>query len=177
MVFRRTHNIRVKNILELPIRRKIYGIVNKYAGCHFREIERKSRLSTGLVKYHLDYLTKHDIIRQEKIGNNVRYFTKDLSDEEKKILSLLRTKNYRGIIICLISNGKSSHKKISDFIGLSPSTVSWHLKRLAKEGVINSSEKGYVLQIEKNKIIKLLITYRESFLDSLVDRTIEMWDV
>ena len=176
-MFLKVHDSGKKNILELPIRRKIYRIVNKYAGCHFREIERKSGLSTGLVKYHLDYLTKYDIIKQEKIGNNVRYFTRELSDEEKRILSLLRTESYRKIIICLISNGESSHKKISDFVALSPSTVSWHLKRLVKEGVINSSERGYVLQIEKNKIIKLLIAYRKSFLDSLVDRTIEMWEI
>ena len=174
---RKTYDTGKKNTLDLPIRRKIYRIVKRYAGCHFREIERKSGLSTGLVKYHLDYLTRYDIIRQEKIGNNVRYFTKNLSEEEKKILSLLRTKSYRGIIICLVSNGESSHKKISDFTGLSPSTVSWHIKKLLREGVINSSERGYVLQIEKSRIMKLLIAYRESFLDSLVDRAIEMWEI
>ena len=72
---------------------------------------------------------------------------------------------------------ESSHKKISDFTGLSPSTVSWHIKKLLREGVINSSERGYVLQIEKSRIMKLLIAYRESFLDSLVDRAIEMWEI
>ncbi|MFH1290018.1 MAG: hypothetical protein ABIH92_01275 [Nanoarchaeota archaeon] len=34
-----------------------------------------------------------------------------------------------------------------------------------------------IVAINKNEIIKPLITYKESFLDSLVNKKIEMWDL
>jgi len=39
-----------KKMLELESRRGIYNIVREFAGCHFREIEWRSGLFTGLVK-------------------------------------------------------------------------------------------------------------------------------
>jgi len=35
----------------------------------------------------------------------------------------------------------------------------------------------YELVGERDEIIKLLISFRESFLDELVDRVVDMWDV
>ena len=35
----------------------------------------------------------------------------------------------------------------------------------------------YLLKVEKDEIIKLLITYQTSFMDALVDRVVEMWEV
>ena len=34
----------------------------------------------------------------------------------------------------------------------------------------------YTLDIEKERIMKLLISYQESFLDSVVNKAIEMWE-
>jgi len=73
-----------KKTLEVELRRKIYQVVNKYAGLHFREVERKSELATGSVKYHLDYLVKQGLIKLEKEGNNVRYFPRSFKSENKK---------------------------------------------------------------------------------------------
>ena len=168
-----------ENILKLPVRRRICNVVRENAGCHLREVERRSGFSLGMVKYHLDYLARHGLIRQEKTGNNVRYFPQELSAEEKRILGLLRSKSYRHIVLCLVVEGASTQKRISAFVSLSQSTVSWHLKRLLNEGILGTrSEKGrllYALQLEKGKIVKMLVSYRESFVDSLVDRAIEMW--
>ena len=171
---------REKKILELDARKKIYGIVKKFAGCHFREIERKSKLSTGSVNYHLGYLNKNGLIKEEKEGNNIRYFPKEFKSENKKLLGLLRQKSIRGILIYMITNKDCNHEQIVKFVKLSPSTVSWHLKKLEDENIITFTKKGrkthYDLLINKEEIINLLITYKESFFDSLVDNVIEMWE-
>lgn len=45
-------------------------------------------------------------------------------------------------------------------------------------GFIRDGRKTYYSSlVKKEDIIKLLITYRESFLDSLVDRAVEMWNI
>jgi len=176
---KKTTKLKENDILQLPNRRKVYRTVLKYAGSHFREIERKCGLPTGTVKYHLDYLTKHNIIKQEKADGHVRYFPKELSGEEKQLLSFLRPENSRKILIFLISESDASHKEITSFVDLSSSTVSWYLGRLIRGGVINMGEKNkrtvYFLRVKTEMIMRLLIIYKESFLDSLVDRTIETW--
>lgn len=168
-------------ILELDSRKKIYNIIKKFAGCHFREIERISKLPTGTVKYHLDYLAKHGLVSQIKEGNNLRYFPRDFNPENKKLMSLLRQKSIRQILLFVVIHNNCNHEQIVKYFELSPSTVSWHLKKLEESNIIGFIREGrktyYNILINKEEIIKLLITYKESFLDSLVDRVIEMWDV
>ena len=168
-----------KKILELKSRMKIYGVVKKFAGCHFREIERKSNLLTGTVKYHLSYLTKYSLIKEEKDGGNTRYFPKDFKSENKKLLGLLRQKKVREIILFILTNPNYNHEQIVKAVKVSPSTVSWYIKKLEENNIVGFIKDGrktsYNIVIDKEEIIKLLITYQESFLDSIVDRVIEMW--
>jgi len=39
--------------LKLETRKKIYNLVKTYAGCHFRDLERKSKLPASSIKYNL----------------------------------------------------------------------------------------------------------------------------
>jgi len=170
-----------KKVLELETRRKVYGLVKKYSGCHFREIERKGKFSTGVIKYHLDFLTKHGLIKQEKDGNSLRYFLTDIQSENRKLLGLLRQDSIRKIILFILTKKDVHHEDIVRFVNLSPSTVSWHIKKLLRNEIITRVKVGrkttYKLLIQEEEIVRLLISYNESFLDTLVNKTIEMWDI
>jgi predicted transcriptional regulator len=168
-----------KKVLELDTRRKIFEVVNKFAGSHFKEIERKSNLPSGTVKYHLAYLTKRGLISETKDGSNIRYFPRQFKSENKKLLSLLRQKTIRNILLFVLTHSDCNHEQIVNAVKLSPSTVTWHLKKMEENNIIKSVKNGrktfYTIIIDKEEIINLLITYQDSFLDSLVDRVIEMW--
>jgi predicted transcriptional regulator len=174
-------NNNAKKILELETRRKIYQIVKNNSGCHFREIERRSGITYGTLKYHLNFLAKHGLILCRKDENSLRYFPADFRNEDLKLLGILRQTVERKVILFLVSNKSANQKEISDFVGLSPSTTSWHLGKLVKSEILKHEKVGarayYSLKVDKNEIIKLLISYRNSFLDSLVDKTIEMWEI
>lgn len=169
-----------KQVLELATRKKIFEVVRKFAGCHFREIGRKSGLPTGTVKYHLAYLAKHELVREERDKNNVRYFPKEFTLGSQKLLSLLRKGKVREIILFILQNPGCNHNQIVSAVHVSPSTVSWHLRTLEESGVVGSRKEGrktfYRLVINEEEIISLLTTYQQSFLDELVDRVIEMWE-
>ncbi len=175
------HHTKNNEILELETRKNIYELVKRFAGCHFKEIVRKSKLSNGLVSYHLHYLVKHGLIKQEKKDNSVVYFPIDFKPENSKILRLLRQKNMRNIILFILTNGNCKHGKIVHFTHLSPSTVTWYLKKLEEEEMIISTRRGrtktYKLVVDKEDVLNLLITYKESFFDSLVDNIVETWDL
>ncbi len=173
-------NETTKKILVLNSRKRIYELVEKFAGSHFREIERKSKMPYGSVKYHLNYLAKHKLISVVRDGNRTRYYPKQFKLENVKLLGLLRQKSIRNILLILLNQKMCSHKEITYYVKLSPSTISWHLNKLEKEGIISSKEEGrmtyYKLITKEDEIIPLLIRYKESFLDSIVDNFIEMWN-
>jgi predicted transcriptional regulator len=168
-------------VLKLDRRRKIYEIVRAFAGCHFREIQRRSELPTGSVRYHLDYLVRSGLIKSQKEGNNLRYYPREFKSQNVQLLGLLRQERVRQIILFILLNKNCNQEDITKHVGLSPSTVSWHLKKLEESNVVGfvkeGREKKYSLLVKDDEIMKLLISYRETFYDALVDRAIEMWDI
>jgi predicted transcriptional regulator len=166
--------------LELEARKRLYDIVRQLAGAHFREIQRASGLSFGSASYHLAYLQKHHLIKEERDGNNIRYFPVDADIQDKKLLMLLRQRSVRTILLFIFSHEGCTHQEIVSSVQLSPSTTTWHLKKLLENSIIQATKKGkytlYSLSIPKERIMKLLIAYKESFIDTLVDGLIELWE-
>lgn len=169
-------------ILELESRKKIYKVVKENAGSHMREIQRASGMSFGMVSYHLSYLGKHNLIKEEKDGNYVRYYLVNSDTKDEKLLALLRQRSVRMILLFIVTHEGCSRQEISTGVNLSPSTTSWHLKKLIDNGIVVLDKKikgkaySYSINIPKERIINLLITYRESFVDNLVDGLLELWE-
>ena len=165
-------------ILTLESRRKIYALVKQYSGCNFHELERKSNTPATTLQYHLHYLAKEKLISTQKDGNKIRYFSNTFSSKDKYLLALLRQRHIRHILLFLLDKERQQHE-VAQFLGLSPSTVSWHLSKLVQQKIITlvrKKETYYRLAIPSTDIIPLLITYQESFFDTLVDKTIDMWN-
>ena len=63
-------------------------------------------------------------------------------------------------------------------LGLSPSALSYYLSKLRKQGVLKKEKQGknvfYVLE-EPKEALKLIISYRESFTDGLVNSFMDAW--
>lgn len=175
-----TSELNKNKILELETRKKIYNLIKIYAGCHFRDLERKSKFPASSLKYHLNYLAKHELITEKKEGNNLRYFPKEFNPENEMLLGLLRQKSLREILLFILTNKNCSHNDIVKFTNLSPPTITWHLKKLENKGIISSKmngrNKNYKIIIDENEIMRLLIVYKESFFDSLVNNIVETWN-
>ena len=165
-------------ILSVELRRNIYAVVVHHPGCHLREIERRCALATGTVTYHLDYLVKKKMLTVTRDGN-VRYFPVTFTAGDKHLMGLLRQKSIRRIFLRLLE-GSSTHEEVMSFVGLSPSTISWHLQKLHKQGYVTYKKDGrrsyYGLSVDKEVLTRLLITHQRSFLDGLLDRVVESWD-
>jgi Uncharacterized protein conserved in archaea len=167
--------------LELETRRRLYEQIKKSPGIHFRELERRLHLVVGNLQYHLQYLEKKNLIRASSDEDYVRYFIKDrsLDETERKIISFLRRSGCRHILIQLLSNPELNNKELSQAVGLSPSTISWNLNKLVEAGIIEREKNGRISRftiVDPPKVVELLICYKESFLDTLVDGFIEMWE-
>jgi predicted transcriptional regulator len=166
-----------KNFLELELRNKIYHLVSKFAGSHLRELERRGGIAYSTLKYHLHFMVRKDLIA-ERDG---RFYPREVSVEDALILGLLRQRNVRRILLLLVDTGPTGMKDLEDFTRLSASTVSWYLDRLVRQRVVTKERMGkevrFKLIYDREKMVRVLLTYKESFLDGLVDRAVEMWEV
>lgn len=167
--------------LALGARNKIYRAISKSPGLHFRELQRRTKIATGSLQYHLDFLMRRHLIKAEKSGKFVRYYSTrgmQLSDQEQTI-GLLRQSSLRKIILFLLTKKRANNEKIAAAVGLSPSTVSWHMTKLLQGNLVERRRVGrktFFYIVDADRIAKLLTSYKKSFLDEMVNSFVEIWE-
>lgn len=168
----------LEDALALDVRKKIYNALKRSPGLHFRELQRRTKLATGSLQYHLDYLQKRHLLKQEKDLKFTRFYLVRDSFEGQKEMNVLRQESLRKIVLLLLEKKRANNNQISRWIEVSPSTASWHLSKLVEKGIIDKSKKGrktvYTL-IDPQKAAEILVKYRRSFLDDMVDNFVEVW--
>ncbi len=170
----------VTDPLELESRKKIYEIIRLNPGLHYRELERKSGFISGTLEYHLYYLEHKDLIMSTTEKGFTRYYLKDarLSTQDKRIISFLRQELPRGIILYIIMNEDSNQEDIAEHFSVTRATMSYHLNRMEQNQILKSEKAGrmkkYII-LNPDRVVELLIIYKPSFVDVLVDSFLKYW--
>jgi predicted transcriptional regulator len=167
-----------EEILENQRRQKIYANIKKNPGLHIRELQRVLDIPLASLQYHLNYMARRNIIVEEKAEHYTRYYCSPLDPEDKKILSILRQKRIREIILTILVEKKAKYRFIVDKFKMPTSTVSFYLKTLMDNNIIERTKVGYenVYTIkDEDKIAKILVAYQLSLLDILVDKWAATW--
>ncbi|MEW6069116.1 MAG: winged helix-turn-helix transcriptional regulator [Candidatus Thermoplasmatota archaeon] len=165
--------------LELENRKKIYLHISKFPGSYLREIQKALQLETGVLQYHLGYLEKKGLITVKEERYRKRYFPAGkIPYGDKDIISLLRQRILRRIVVYVLLNPRATYNQIAAQFTISHSTFSYHLKKLLESNVIKQIKEGaepFYEVADEDKIAKILITYKSSFLDDVVDRFVDAW--
>lgn len=165
---------------DIESRKRIYEEIVMNPGLHFRELQRRLNMPTGMLEYHLNVMIKDGIVVARNEGKYRRFFANTvMSSKERKILGLLRSDIARKMVIFVLENERVNHKRIVEHMGLSPSTVSYHLNKLVKNGILKREIVGrenYYSVIEPKIVAYTIIKHRKSFLDSLVDNFAKIWE-
>lgn len=168
-----------EQVLALEARRDIYEYIRRAPGVHLRGVERTLGLPFGQVLYHLDHLERHGLIDVKKDGGFKRYFVKNLvGRREKQVIATFRHELPRKIAILLLLEPDLAHREILDHFGVSGSTLSFHLNKMVENGILERRQDGnenYYRLMDERAAAKILILYRESFLDPAVDRFADLW--
>lgn len=165
--------------LETENRRRVFLYVQENPGLHMGELERRLDLAPGTLAYHLQYLEEVGLVEPKQESYYKRYYARgDVGRVERETLRLLRQQVPRHIVAELLLSTGLPHKEIASRFELAPSTVSYHLDKLVKAGLARKEGEGkaalYKLA-DPDALARALLTYRASFLDSLVDRVLETW--
>lgn len=165
--------------LELDTRKRIYNLIKESPGIHFREISRRLEIPVGVVEYHIHYMLKREMIVARKEGRYKRYYAEGKhGSREKRVFPFLRKKIPREILVNLLMEPGMRHRDLKERLGVSGSTLTFHLKKMIKKDVVEEQKEGkhkrfYVHDPESAS--KSLVMYRESFMDDLVDNFTDTW--
>ncbi len=169
----------LENAVALTPRDKVYSTISQNPGLHFREIQRRVVIATGALQYHLDYLKKRNLIREEKHGKFSHFYLVSSQPMDSSLMNLLRQESVRKIVLFLMNKRRATLQTISKSVLLSPSTTSFHMQKLLSSGVVAEKTirgKLYFYLTDKESVLILLVQYRKSFLDDLVDNFIDVWE-
>ncbi len=165
--------------VEVTTRQRIYQIIERNPGCHLRELKKRAGVSSmGNLEYHLDYLELHELVTTRPNGHYKRYYITRVRVRNKQLVGLLRQEVPRRIAVFLLLNPDATHKQIGQQFTISPSTLSFHLKKMVQREVLSRRKEGRTTHFRVNEpedVARTLITYRPTFLDKVVDRFAEVW--
>lgn len=125
------------DVLSVASRRRIFECVSAHPGAHLRDVARRCTMPLGTSLYHLDYLETSGLVVSRRDGRYKRYFASHtVGRREKEVLSLLRHDAPRRLVEALLVRGPSTQRDLCDAVGVSRSTVSFHLNRLVVDQVV-----------------------------------------
>jgi DNA-binding MarR family transcriptional regulator len=146
-----------------------------------RELARTLDVSLGDITHHVRSLESDEAIVGLSDGHYRRYFlptlvlpqeARRLGEADRRLLSECHRPASLAIILHLAVDGPSRHGELSDRLGRSRGTTTFHLSRLATAGIIRvihgSSEGRYEL-VDRDRTIRLLVTFSRSLRDRVDD--------
>ena len=151
---RYTREFQRKELLEQPTRSSIFELIKRNPGLHFRAICRVLDKKMGVVQYHISVLENAGLIRAIRDGRYKCFFSTDgenVNPEDRDVVrdtlsdfikTNLRKTTPSKLIIHLVRENEASHQKLSQVAAVSPQAITFHTKRLAKFGIIESSKEG-----------------------------------
>ncbi len=115
----------------------IYQYIREHPGSHVRGIARELHLATGALHYHLFWLEKHGFVKTSKSGFYRYVFpTIVFREDQEVLLGVLSQETPREILLTLILNSAITQGGLARNLGHSQPTISWHLDRLIRLGVV-----------------------------------------
>jgi predicted transcriptional regulator len=145
----------------------IYNFIQANPGIQFRGICNQLGISIGLAQFHLGVLKKAGLISFIRDGKYKRFFeSKRFSKKQMQIITLLRHNTARNILRMVLERKQVSHSDLAHELSITSQGLTWQMKRLEKEGLIQESkeEMKLIYSLENTQvqmlteIVKLLET-------------------
>ncbi len=159
------------------------NIVERNPGIRYRELLRLTNLSNGVLTYHLTELTGSNFINVDRKRGVTRYYSVQISSEETRIISHIKNRVSRNILLLLVERDSCTLSEIATLINKAPSTVSWYLQRLLNANIVKRrpmsldgvyyKSKFYDV-VDKILVLRVISKYIESPLDNVVNNYLEM---
>jgi predicted transcriptional regulator len=166
-------------LLALATRRRIYRRIQEAPGLHFRALQRDLSLSVGTLEYNLYQMERQGLVVVREEAGFKSYFPRDeLDRRDRDVLHYLRQRTTRRLALEITEQPGIRFQELRARLGILPSALSHQLRRLVQAGIVEEErvgrEKAYRC-LEPERVRRLVVQYRATFLDQLVDRFAATW--
>lgn len=145
----------------------MHDYVAAHPGSHLREIARALSLPLGTALYHLDYLSSRGLLVARRDGRYKRFFiANSLGRREKDLVTAFRHAAPRRIAEALLAGRARTQRELCAAVGVSRSTLSFHLKGLIEQQIVLCDERwpeNHYRLIEPEESSRVLEQFRASF--------------
>ena len=162
---------------------RILQFIQNNPGSHLRGIKDMMQISQGTVQYHTDRLEKLGRITCTTSGLYKHYFPVGVfQNNEKEILQILSQETTRQILMYIVEQQSPTQTDIVNSVGISASSVNWHMKRLLEFKLVDEIKEGkykrYQLhdrKVSSKYITALMRNYYPAIWEKWSDRLIEIF--
>ena len=130
--------------LEHETRTAIYDHIRAHPGIRLGTLVKDLEINRGTLRYHLGKLQEFGMIATAVVGGQTGYFEnrQKYSALEEKALIHLKNPNTREILAILLESPAASRRDLAERLGITASSVSWHLRRLKADGIVLREKVG-----------------------------------
>lgn len=158
---------------------RILLFIQENPSCHLRKIKKELGLAMGTVQYHLDRLEKGGRITSQRHGLHKYYFVVGFEENEKILLEVLSNETAREILMFIVEKKSPSQIEIGEYVGISPASVNWHIKRLEDSKIVDGIREGkfrrYRLHGDSRQMAAMLKNFYPGIWDRWSNRLAEMF--
>lgn len=130
-------------VLEHPLRQQITDLVAAEPGIHFQELVRRLDAGRGTMEHHLRKLVAAEVLTMQVSQGFTCFFPKGKVDRHLMAAApVLKSDGARQVLQCIQDQPGRAALDVANAIGLTPSTVNYHLKRLVASGLVSHERRG-----------------------------------
>ncbi|HEX2022693.1 MAG TPA: winged helix-turn-helix transcriptional regulator [Candidatus Thermoplasmatota archaeon] len=140
-------HIRDDEILDDANRAAIYRLIQSEPGIATKDVAERLGLAWGTVTHHLAKLEKRRFVVSKKYGKYRRYFANgEGGTHEKDALAVLRVDRTGDVAALIRAQPGLTQKAVSEALGVSSSTILWHVKRLEDVQLVRKVRDGKLVR-------------------------------
>lgn len=126
--------------LDNDVRAEMYHEIRQMPGVYVQELADRTGFARSTVRYHLRVLARERLVTREKVHGRVRYFP--IGADERKLSAALSNEATSTVLFAVEQLEPVTVSGVADEVDRAPSTVSYHLSRLAEDGLVDRVRNG-----------------------------------
>ncbi|MEA3201245.1 MAG: hypothetical protein QOE90_2673 [Thermoplasmata archaeon] len=134
-------------ILDDSNRSAIFRLIQQEPGISTKDIADRLGLAWGTVTHHLAKLEKRRFVVSKKYGKYRRFFANgEGGSHQKDALAVLRVDRTGDVAALIRASPGMTQKAVSQALGVSSSTILWHVKRLEEVQLVTKVREGKLVR-------------------------------
>lgn len=127
---------------EHPVRADLLAAVGASPGVHFSELARRIQVAPGVAQHHLGKLIDAGLVLAVRSGGHTRYFPPGATPQQTVQAQALATAGAAEVLQAVRARPGISVSDLAAATGRTAGTVSHHLDRLVKAGLVERRRQG-----------------------------------